>query len=132
MSTLKVIILGTVVGLILSILSLGSTYTVAFVIIGTNVIPSILAISTLANGVILGTVGISLSYLTSGLERSGLMVLIGLAVASFTIMLGSYGNGSLLPLGIYFLAVVNSLLISRVTGVITRRTLQIKETYVRG
>jgi len=132
MSTVKVIILGTMVGVILSILSLSFAYAGAMLLTGALAIPTVLAVSTLANGAILGIVSVSLSYLTSGYERSGLILLISLAVASLTVMLGHYGNGSLLPLGIYALAIMNSLLISRVTAVLTRRKHPTEETYVRG
>jgi hypothetical protein len=132
MNTVKVIIMGTLVGGILSILSLGAAYAGVLLLTEAMAIPTVLTISTLANGVILGTVGVSLSFLSTGLERSGLIILISLAVASVTVMLGSYGNGSLLPLGIYTMAILNSLLISPVTAVLTRRTVSIEETYVRG
>ncbi len=132
MSTVKVIILGTIVGMILSVLSLGSAYVAVLLLTGIIVLPTVMVMSTLANGAILGTVGVSLSYLTTGYERSLLILLVSLAIAALTVMLGHYGNGSLLPLGIYTLAVVNSLLISPVTAVLTRRTNPSEETYVRG
>lgn len=132
MSTVRVIILGTIVGVIVSVLSLGAAYTVASILTGTLALPVILAASTLVNGAILGTVSMSLSYLTGGHERTVLIILISLAVAALTVMLGHYGNGSLLPLGIYTLAIVNSLLISRVTAVLARHRLPLSEGYIGG
>ncbi len=132
MSTVKVIILGTIVGVFLSVLSLISAYAAAMLLTGMLVIPTVLAISTLANGAVLGVVSVSLSYLTAGYERSFLILLVSLAIAALTVMLGNYGNGSLLPLGIYTLAIVNSLLISPVTAALTRRRNPTEETYVRG
>lgn len=115
MKKIKIIILGTINGVILSIGSLGMAYIAASLFTGALNFPAVLIISTLTNGAILGSAGISLSYLSSGLEHRGLILLISLGVASLTVLIGNYDNGSILPVAIYLLAISNGLLISRMT-----------------
>lgn len=122
MKSIKLIILGTLGGVILSIISMGIAYAGGLLLTGRLALPTVIVISTLVNGAVLGAVAVVLSYLTTGIERSGLITLVSLAVASLTVIMGEYSNGSLIPLGIYFLAISNSLLISRVTTSLSGRS----------
>ncbi|MDX1413431.1 MAG: hypothetical protein R3293_04520 [Candidatus Promineifilaceae bacterium] len=132
MSSIRIILLGTILGIILSVLSLGSAYVAASILTGTSQLPLVIIVSTIVNGAILGTTSIGLSYLTSGYERTLLVLLVSLATAALTVMLGRYADGSLLPLGIYSLAVLNSFLISKATGRITHRSQLPDERIVSG
>lgn len=87
---------------------------------------------TLLSGALLGVVSVGLGYLTAGIERSVLVVLISVAVAALVVLVGGYGNGSILPVGIYGLAVVNSLMISRVTSVLGEPANQSNNPNLRG
>jgi len=132
MSTRKTIVLGTLVGFILSSLTLGAAFAVSLILNGQATISGLFALSTLINGTVLGLAGVSLSYLTTGRERNVLILLIGIATAALSVMVGSYDDGSLLPLGIYALAIMNSQMISRVTAALINRSNTATEPYLRG
>ncbi len=131
MNKIKIIILGTMSGIFLGFISLGIAYIAALLLVGSEKIPTILIVSTLVNGAILGVVGIGLGYISSGLEHRGIMVLISLAVASLTVLLGNYGNGSILPIAIYLLAITNGGLISKATTSIARSRKPDKSLYLQ-
>jgi hypothetical protein len=86
----------------------------------------------LISGALLGATGVTLSYLTSGRERYVLVLLIGLVIAALAVMIGHYGNGSLIPVGIYVLAIVNGLLTSRATAALELRSNTSAGPYLRG
>ena len=132
MNTVTRLLLGIVAGVLLTLLTLVLALAGARVLIGLAMINGIVALATLLSGALLGAVGVGLGYLTAGRERSVLVLLIGLAIAALAVMLGGYGNGSVLPLGIYGLAVVNSLLIARVTAVLDHEERGTRESNLRG
>ena len=115
------IVLGIVVGALLSLVTLTVALAGVRVLLGLATIGRTAAAVTLLSGALLGAVSMGLGYLTVGRERTVLVLLIGLGIAALAVMLGRYGNGSALPLGIYSLAVVNSLIIARVTTVLVHR-----------
>jgi len=132
MSTATRIVLGIVAGVVLSLMTLAAAAAGVRLLAGLVTISRPAAVITLLCGAVLGAVGVGLGYLTAGKERSLLVILIGLALAALAVMVGGYGNGSLLPLGIYVLAVVNSLMISRVTAVLVHHSQRPKEPNLRG
>jgi len=133
MSTKKIIVLGTLIGFFLSTLTLGATLAGSLLLTGGQAtIPGLLALLTLINGTVLGLTSVSVSYLTTGRERSVLILLIGLATAALSVMVGRYEDGSLLPLGIYALAILNSQLISRVTAALVNRSNTATGPYLQG
>lgn len=132
MSTLKVIVLGTLIGVVISILTLGLALTGMLLLTGQVAIIESMVFPALINGALLGATGVTLSYLTSGRERYVLVLLIGLVIAALAVMIGRYGNGSLIPVGIYVLAMVNGLLTSRATAALDLRSNTSAGPYLRG
>ncbi len=116
------IVLGIMVGVFLSLITLSVALAGARVLLGLATIGRTAAAVALLSGALLGAVSVGLGYLTVGRERSVLVLLVGLGIAALAVMLGHYGNGSVLPLGIYSLAVVNSLMIARVTAVLVHHS----------
>lgn len=132
MSTVMRMVLGIVIGVLLSLMSLAIALAGVRAAAGLSELSIPIAVICLLSGAVLGAVGVALGYLTAGRERSMLVLLIGLACAALTVMLGQYGNGSLLPLGIYSMAVVNSLTISRVTAVLVNDSSRANRSNLRG
>lgn len=132
MSTLKVIVLGTLIGVAISILTLGLALAGMLLLTGQVAIIESMVFPALINGALLGATGVTLSYLTSGRERYVLVLLIGLVIAALAVMIGRYGNGSLIPVGIYVLAMVNGLLTSRATAALDLRSNTSAGPYLRG
>ncbi len=132
MSTLKVIVLGTLIGVVISILTLGLALAGMLLLTGQVAIIESMVFPALINGALLGATGVTLSYLTSGRERYVLVLLIGLVIAALAVMIGRYGNGSLIPVGIYVLAMVNGLLTSRATAALDLRSNTSAGPYLRG
>jgi hypothetical protein len=132
MSTLKVIVLGTLIGVVISILTLGLALAGMLLLTGQVAIIESMVFPALINGALLGATGVTLSYLTSGRERYVLVLLIGLVIAALAVMVGRYGNGSLIPVGIYVLAMVNGLLTSRATAALDLRSNTSAGPYLRG
>lgn len=132
MSTVTRIVMGIVVGVLLSLMTLAFALAGVKFLAGATTIGGLVTVFALLSGAVLGAVGVVLGYLTAGRERSVLVLLIGLAIAALTVMLGGYGNGSVMPLGIYSLAVVNSLMISRVTAVLVHPSYRTNEPNLRG
>ena len=116
------IVLGIMIGVFLSLITLSVALAGARVLLDLATIGRTAAAATLLSGALLGAVSVGLGYLTVGRERNVLVLLIGLGIAALAVMLGRYGNGSVLPLGIYSLAVVNSLVIARATTVLVHHS----------
>ncbi len=115
------IVLGIMVGVLLSLMTLIVAQAGASALLGPAAFGRAVMVSVLLSGALLGAASVGLGYLTAGIERSVLVLLIGLGLAALVVLLGRYGNGSILPLGIYSLAVVNSLTIARVTAVLNHQ-----------
>jgi hypothetical protein len=120
------------VGILLSLMTLAVALAGVKFLVEVTAISGAVTVIALLSGALLGAVSVVLGYLTAGRERSVLVLLIGLSIAALTVMLGSYGNGSILPLGIYSLAVVNSLMISRVTAVLIHHSHRTSNPSPRG
>jgi hypothetical protein len=132
MSTVTRIVLGIVVGILLSLMTLAAALASVKLLSGVTTISGTVIAIALLSGAFLGAVSVVLGYITTGKEHSVLVLLISLAVAALTVMFGRFGNGSLFPLGIYSLAVVNSLMISRVTAVLVHHSHRTNEPNLRG
>ena len=132
MSTVTRIVLGIVVGILLSLMTLAAALASVRLLIGVTTTSGTVTVIALLSGALLGAVSVVLGYLTAGRERSVLVLLIGLAIAALAVMLGGYGNGSIFPLGIYSLAVVNSLMRSRVTAVLSHHSHRTSEPNLHG
>jgi hypothetical protein len=132
MSTAKTIVLGILIGIVISILTLGAALAGLVLLTGKASIIETLILSAVVSGALLGATSVTLSNLTSGCERYVLALLIGLVVAALAVMVGHYPNGSLIPVGIYALAITNSLLISRTTAVLNPRSNTATGPYLRG
>ena len=132
MSTVMRIVLGIVVGVLLSLLTMVIALAGLRMAAGLAMVSLTVAAISMLSGALLGAAGVGLGYLTAGRERSMLVVLIGLAFAALTVMLGRYGNGSLFPFAIYSLAIVNSLMISRVTAVLVENSHRTSHPNLRG
>ncbi len=126
------IVLGIVVGVLLSLMTLIAAQAGASALLGPTVIGRTVAVTTLLSGALLGAASVGLGYLTDGIERTVLVLLIGLGLAALVVLLGRYGNGSILPLGIYSLAVVNSLTIARLTAVLNHQGSRSNHPELRG
>jgi len=132
MSTTKIIVLGTLTGVVISILTLGLALAGMLLLTGKVAIIDSVVLSTLVNGTLSGATSVTLSYLTNGRERYVLVLLIGLVIAALAVMVGRYGNGSLIPVGIYVLAIVNSLLTSRATAALNLHSNTTTGPYLQG
>lgn len=132
MSLVTKMVLGIVIGVLSSLLTLAIAQISVNLLMGVATVGKTIALITLLSGAVLGVVSVGLGYLTAGKERSVLVVLIGLSVAALSVLSGQYGNGSILPIGIYSLTVVNSLMISRATAVLGEPTNQSSEPNLRG
>ena len=132
MSTVMRIVLGIVVGVLLSLMTMVIALAGLRVVTGLAVVSTVAAVISMLGGAVLGAVGVALGHLTAGRERSMLVLLIGLALAALAVMLGRYGDGSMYPLGIYSLAVVNSLMISRATSVLAHNPQNINRPNLGG
>ena len=132
MSTVIRIVLGIVVGILLSLLTLAAALAGVKLLVGVTTTSGTVTVIALLSGAVLGAVSVGLGYLTAGREHSVLVLLIGLGIAALMVMLGGFRNGSILPLGIYSLAVVNSLMISRVTAVLVHHPYRTSEPNLRG
>jgi hypothetical protein len=132
MSTVTRIVLGIVVGILLSLMTLAAGLASVKLLAGVTTISGTMTAIALLSGAFLGAVSVVLGYITTGKEHSVLVLLISLAVAALTVMFGRFGNGSLFPLGIYSLAVVNSLMISRVTAVLVHHSHRTSKPNLRG
>ncbi|NCF66669.1 MAG: hypothetical protein GWP61_11890 [Chloroflexi bacterium] len=132
MSTVKVIVMGTLIGVTISVLTI--LVVLAGLMFLTQKATPIIIVALLAilNGAFLGTTSASLGYLTTGRERYVLVLLIELAIAALAVLIGRYGNGSLIPVGIYALAILNSLLISRATAKLKLRSNKTTSPYLQG
>ena len=118
MSTTTRLILGIVIGIVVSLVML-ALMQIAVTALAGKVVISITTVAVLVlMGSLVGAVSVALSYITAGKERTVLVLLVGIALAAALVMTGSYGNGSLLPLAIYGMTAVGSLLIARATAVL--------------
>ena len=119
MKTLKSIALGTIAGTVLSLLGVALVAGAWLLLTGhVAVLQTVLLIGVL-NGAVVGAVGVTVRGLTAGAERIAVAVLVSVAVAALCVMLGSY-EGSMVPVAIYALAIVNGLLIARATAGLAR------------
>lgn len=131
MNTATRLVLGIVIGVLASLVTLAMAQIGVNVLMGVETVGKTVAVITLLSGAALGMVSVGLGYLTAGIERVVLVVLIGVAMAALAVMMGEYGNGSLLPVGIYGVLIVNSLMVSWVTAVLGEPTNQPEEPYLR-
>jgi hypothetical protein len=104
--------------MLVSLVTLAVTQISIRALVSGAALGTVLTALLLLMGIVLGAVSVGLSYITSGKERTVLVVLVGLVLAALTVILGGYGNRSLLPVGIYGLALLSSLLIARVTALL--------------
>ncbi len=116
MRSLRVIVLGTVVGLMLGLLSLLIAYIGLSLSVENGGLPPAVVGSTMSGSTLAGTIGVALGCLVTRLERSILTTLVTVAVAAAIVLPGNYANGSLIPPVIYGMAIVNGLLVGRAIG----------------
>lgn len=129
MRSLRIFLLGTAAGVMLSLLNLIITYAGQLVLIGRPGLPLALIVSGVAVGIVAGGAGVAVSRLSAGGERVLLVLLISAAVASIAVYSGGYGNGSRIPVAIYALALLNGLLIAGVTARLCARHGLVEEPY---
>lgn len=113
MNSVKATLMGILTGIILGALSvaLGGQRLLAG---SASVVGLLVAISVL-HGALAGGVS-SLCRIFSSVERYALSVLVNVALAALVVIVGQFGSGSLAPLLIYALAVINGLLVSVVVN----------------
>jgi peptidoglycan/LPS O-acetylase OafA/YrhL len=116
MRSIKIIVMGTISGMLVGSVSLALAY--AGLIFGgvANRLPAAIMVSTLAGSIIAGALCMALGYLLTNRERSLVAPLVTMAVAALVVLPGNYGNGSLVPPAIYSLAILNGLIIALVIG----------------
>lgn len=114
MRSLKKTALGTIVGIMVGVLTLAIAYIGLIFSDVSNQLPTALVVSTLAGSTAAGSICIALGYLLTHRERSLLAPLVTVAVASLVVLPGNYVNGSLVPPAMYGLAVLNGLIIAQV------------------
>ena len=132
MRTVNRMILGIVIGVLASLITLAVAQIGVNLLTGVTTIGRTVTLITLLSGSLLGVISVGLGYFTAGMERSALVLLIGLVIAALAVLGGGYGNGSILPLGIYGLVMINSLMISRVTAVLDASLNQSSGPNLRG
>lgn len=118
MSTAARLILGIVIGILVSLLTLVMSQMLMNVLAERTILGTTLTVLMLLLGMLLGAVSVGLSYITAGKERTVLVMLVGVGLAALVVMVGGYGNRSLLPVGIYGLALLGSYLIARATAIL--------------
>jgi peptidoglycan/LPS O-acetylase OafA/YrhL len=114
MRSLRIIVLGTIVGILAGVISLAAAYAGLTISEISNQLPPALVISTLAGSTVAGILCVALGYLLTHRERSLVAPLVTVAVASLVVLPGNYVNGSLVPPAIYGLAILNGLIIALV------------------
>lgn len=118
MNTVAKLVMGIMLGILTSLVTLVMAQVGVNILMGVATVGKTLAIVTLLSGALLGVISVGLGYLTAGIERTVLVALIGTAIAALTVLVGGYGNSSILPVGIYGLVVTNSLLIARASSLL--------------
>ncbi len=132
MRTVARFILGMLLGVLVSLMTLGIAQIGINLFTGLETLGRTIVVVGLLSGALLGAVSVGLSYLTVGIERILVVMLIGLSIAALAVIVGQYGNGSYLPLGIYGIAVVNGLTIARVTSVLGHPVNQTRGSHLQG
>jgi peptidoglycan/LPS O-acetylase OafA/YrhL len=112
MRSLKIIILGTLIGILVGAISLTIAYAGLVFSKVSSHLPAAIVVSTLAGSIAASALCIALGYLLTHRERSIVAPLVTVAVASLVVLPGNYVNGSLVPPALYGLAVLNGLLIA--------------------
>jgi hypothetical protein len=120
--------MGTIAGVMLSLLSLILTSAGHLIIMGRPGLPPAVIAAGLTGGLIAGASAVALSSLCTGRERAILVILISTAVASLAVYVGGYSNRSLVPPAIYGLALLNGLLIAKVTARFCARRIETRRT----
>lgn len=118
MSKLARLILGIVIGVLISSMTLAIAQMAMNALVEGASLSKTMTVLMLLLGMLLGVVSVGLSYITDGKERLLLVVLVGVGLAALVVLVGGYGNRSLMPICIYGLALLSSLLIARVTAVL--------------
>jgi hypothetical protein len=132
MRTVIRLVLGIMIGVFVSLVTLAMAQIGVNLLTGLETLGRTITVIALLSGAMLGAVSVGLSYLTAGIERILVVMLIGLAVAAVAVIVGQYGNSSILPLGIYGLTVINGLTIARVTSLLSRPVTQTQGTHLQG
>lgn len=121
MRSWKQLALGTIIGILTSLVSS------ALVVVGWKlfnpqpILAEVILLLGLLSGAVLGLLCISLKGLTRGREHRIVGLLLSFAIAVAVVLVGRYPNGSWLPIAIYATAVLNGLIIPKITAVSTRR-----------
>lgn len=116
MRSLRLTILGTIIGLIMGTVSVVIAYT-SLSLGGERIeLPAAIVLLAIGGSTLAGGLCVCLRCLVTRRERSVLASLFGAAVASVIVLTGNYANGSQLPLLIYATAIVNGLLVARAVG----------------
>jgi hypothetical protein len=118
MRSLKIFVTGTIIGILVGLITLVLAY--AGLVFGGVIdrLPLAIMVSTLAGSITAGTLCVALGYLLTQRERSIVAPLLTVAVASLIVLPGNYGNGSMVPPAIYSLAIINGLIIAFMTSLI--------------
>ncbi len=132
MSTAYRLVMGIVIGILASLMTLAIAQIGVNLLLGVATIGKTVAIVTMLSGALLGVISVGLGYLTAGMEQKALVVLIGLILAALAVIGGKYGNGSIVPLGIYGLVMMNCLLICRMTTAVGERLRESSTPNLRG
>lgn len=116
MRSLRTVILGTGAGVALGAISLMLVHAGLSLSGGRVALPPAVMLSAVGGGALAGTVGVVLGCLVTRRERTILSTLVTLALAAAVVLGGHYANGSLVPVAIYGLALVNGPIVARVVS----------------
>ena len=116
MSSLRVIVMGTVVGAMVGVISLAIAYAGLSISGARAILPMAIVVSAVVGSTAAGFTGAILGYLLTRLERSATGALISVAVAALIVLPGNYANSSLVPVLIYVMAIVNGLIVAWAIG----------------
>lgn len=116
MNTKRFFIIGTAVGTTIGTINLLIIYLAKGLFANGSAALSLSLLATiLVGGTLLGAGSSLLCLVTAGKEKTILMILFSIALAALIVLLGQYGNESLVPIVIYALMVSNGLLICRMS-----------------
>lgn len=118
----KTIVMGTISGFIVGLLSAAVFVASASLLAGIAGLTGIVTLFGMANGAVVGGINGLRGFLTRG-ERWALGVALSMATAALTVLIGQFAAGSLTPLAIYGLGLLNAVLIAFVAS---RRGLIVK------
>ena len=114
MRSLRTSILGTVVGMVVGIMSIVIAYAgLSFSGERNVILPAAIIVSALLGSSVAGAICVALRCLVTRREQSVVAPLLTVAIASLVVLPGNYVNGSPIPPMMYGMALLNGLIVAR-------------------